>query len=91
MPAGVLQHLIVFDRDTSKIRHQLNVPTMHLGPDQRAVAGIDVKATPRPTTGRHRRGEQSRFGQAALNQTVERQQLLIVAAKTHSRSRFKGG
>ena len=91
MPAGVLQHLIVFDRDTSKIRHQLNVPTMHLGPDQRAVAGIDVKATPRPTTGRHRRGEQSRFGQAALNQTVERQQLLIVAAKTHGRSRFKSG
>ena len=91
MPAGVLQHLIVFDRDTSKIRHQLNVPTMHLGPDQRAVAGIDVKAAPRPTTGRHRRGEQSRFGQAALNQTVERQQLLIVAAKTHGRSRFKSG
>ena len=91
MPAGILQHLIVFDRNTSKIRHQLNVPTVHLGPDQRAVAGINVKATPRPTTGRHRRGEQSRFGQATLHQTVERQQLLIVAAETNGRSGFKGG
>ena len=91
MTAGILQHLIVFDRNPSKIRHQLNVPTVHLGPDQRAVAGIDVKAAPRPTTGRHRRGKQSRFGQAALNQTIKRQQLLIVAPKTHGRSRFKGG
>ena len=90
MAAGVLQHLIIFDRNTSKIRHQLDVPTVHLGPDQRPVAGINEKAAPRPTTGRHRRGKQSRFGKATLNQTVKRQQLLIVAAETHNRPGFKG-
>jgi hypothetical protein len=40
---------------------------------------------------RYRCGEQSRFGKAALNETIELKQLLVVAAKTRCRSRFKSG
>ena len=34
MPACLLQHLVVFNGDTGKICHQLNVTAMNIGPNQ---------------------------------------------------------
>ncbi|CAI8321116.1 MAG: Uncharacterised protein [Cyanobium sp. ARS6] len=36
MQTGLLEHLIVFDRNTGEIRHELHIATVRITPDQRA-------------------------------------------------------
>jgi hypothetical protein len=88
---GFLQHLIVFDRDTSQISHKLGMAAMHIGPDEFPCEIKDIQTSARTSARHDGGGEHASPWKQTLDQSIHVEQLAFLGAETGSMARLEAG
>ena len=82
MTAGLLEQLVVFNRDTDQIRHQLNMTAMDIGPDEVSRRFKHVQTPSRASPCHHRSGKDACPRTLLLHQAIHQQQLIVIGTET---------